>query len=340
MKRFALGVALAIVCACGPLLGLDDYEKADCVRNCDASVTPEVVRTDANDTGNDARDASDEFTATADGGPGPTWGNWPMPHAGDSGAPNPISYTVASGVIKDNVTNLEWQESAGPAADTRDKAAAYCQALALGPASAHKWRLPSRIELVSLLDATGKVDPRFVPGTGSEPHWSSSVRFKSGSVQVEGWSVNLEDGRVLLTGGSRVRCVRGAVRTINPYRFFAPTDAIIIDDRTRLKWERRPPFKTGTLAEAQQRCALLTVDSESGWRLPTTKELLTLVDENGHKEFDGTAFEDRHIFQNAFGPTPEGGFRVQGGLCVDFKDGQTVGCPAAVGLYSRCVKVL
>ena len=77
---------------------------------------------------------------------------WPMPHGPESGFPNPMSYSVADGVVSDEVTRLKW-EQASPLADfTWEDAARHCDALELGGFS--DWRLPSTIELLSLIDFT------------------------------------------------------------------------------------------------------------------------------------------------------------------------------------------
>jgi hypothetical protein len=124
-----------------------------------------------------------------------SWADWPMPNGPAdvvAGAPNPDSYTDnRDGTVTDNVTGLMWQQTVPsihdfpfgcPWAD----AVAYCQTLTL--ASYSDWRLPSRIELVSLVDeerydarTIGRlsIDPTYFPNTpGTHYFWSSSPRKK------------------------------------------------------------------------------------------------------------------------------------------------------------------
>jgi hypothetical protein len=75
--------------------------------------------------------------------------NDPVDVAG--GAPNPESYTDnGDGTVTDNVTGLMWQQAFPETPSTRAGAIASCPTLTLGGHS--DWRLPSVIELVSLLD--------------------------------------------------------------------------------------------------------------------------------------------------------------------------------------------
>ncbi|WP_437593371.1 DUF1566 domain-containing protein [Sorangium sp. So ce1000] len=70
------------------------------------------------------------------------WACWPMPNPAGSGLPNPASYTdVGGGVVRDNVTCLEWQETPPSEAYTWEQAISYCDELTLGGFS--DWRLPT-----------------------------------------------------------------------------------------------------------------------------------------------------------------------------------------------------
>jgi hypothetical protein len=84
----------------------------------------------------------------------PNWAEWPMPNGpGDvaAGAPNPESYTDnGDQTVTDNVTGLMWQQAIAPGTYSNVAALAYCPTVTLG---GHRdWRLPSIIELVSLVD--------------------------------------------------------------------------------------------------------------------------------------------------------------------------------------------
>ncbi len=90
----------------------------------------------------------------------PTWAEWTMPNSqGDvaAGAPNPEAYTddYLDGAVIDKVTGLMWQKALQTG--TWAQAIAFCPTLTLG--GYHDWRLPSRIELVSLIDPAPNPNP-------------------------------------------------------------------------------------------------------------------------------------------------------------------------------------
>jgi hypothetical protein len=74
------------------------------------------------------------------------------------------------------------------------------------------------------------------------------------------------------------------------------TDDTVLDVKTQLRWQRTfsgdvtwdPNAGAGS---AQAYCAALTVGTyTTGWRLPTIKELLTIVDPRSHPAFDTKVF--------------------------------------------------
>ncbi len=74
-----------------------------------------------------------------------------MPNSPDSGLPNEAAFdTSIPGVVRDLVTQLVWQQLAPDEFFGREEAAAYCQALQL--AGYRDWRLPSIIELMSIVE--------------------------------------------------------------------------------------------------------------------------------------------------------------------------------------------
>jgi hypothetical protein len=86
------------------------------------------------------------------------------------------------------------------------------------------------------------------------------------------------------------------------YEVFDANDRVIRDLFTDLVWERpsAPYPSKKTFAEASTYCATASM------RLPSLKELLTLVDEDPHDEYDLEKKQNvsRYIDQRAFGKTP------------------------------------
>jgi hypothetical protein len=168
-------------------------------------------------SGNDAsttRDAStsrDAGTSEAGAESPYAWANWPMPNPVATALPNQQGYaTLAAGRVADKVTHLEWQQFSDDQLRTWSDAVGYCTGLMLG---GDGWRLPSRIELLSLVDFTAAspaIDVQTFSATPAEAYWSSSPFIGARS---SAWGVNFgfRDGIVFtdnMTQPHHVRCVR------------------------------------------------------------------------------------------------------------------------------------
>jgi hypothetical protein len=127
-----------------------------------------------------------------------------------AGAPNLESYTNnGDGTVTDNVTALVWQQTA-PSSTYTQAAAQYCAALAL--AGYTDWRLPSFVELVSLLDlgtSSPSINTTYFPGTPSTFFWSSTPYA---GTPGNYWDVHFDGGYTFgdvgSSGGFYARCVR------------------------------------------------------------------------------------------------------------------------------------
>ncbi|HVV16459.1 MAG TPA: DUF1566 domain-containing protein [Polyangia bacterium] len=79
--------------------------------------------------------------------------------------------------------------------------------------------------------------------------------------------------------------------TASPTRYTYPATGTVFDTKTKLTWQQTAPTTTYVWAAAPAVCAGLNL-AGTGWRLPTAKELLTLVDESRSTPplIDPTAF--------------------------------------------------
>jgi hypothetical protein len=124
------------------------------------------------------------------------------------------------------------------------------------------------------------------------------------------------------------------------YDPFNPQKQDIEDHYARLDWQRIIASQTADHGSAIQAC------NSVGQRLPTYRELLTLVDENPHDEWDpeAGATSPRYIDPNAFPATPAGPFwsmspGVQKNMVkvVDFETGESADFDINGSAWVRCV---
>jgi Protein of unknown function (DUF1566) len=184
-------------------------------------------------------------------------------------------------------------------------AVASCTTLMLGGHC--DWRLPSLIELVSILDYSiaspgPTIDRTAFPATPAAVFWSSTP---SGGVSTLTWVAYFDSGFTtgdFPTNANHARCVRSAGAT-TPAGRYTTGGGTVFDTETKLTWQQTAPTTAYTWSEAKTYCASAAVSSAlggSGWRLPTIKELLTIVDYS----LGSAPFVD----PNAFPAAPARGF--------------------------------
>jgi RNA polymerase sigma factor (sigma-70 family) len=222
------------------------------------------------------------------------WADWPMPNPSGTGLPNPSSYTdLGNGTVRDNVTCLIWQRTPAPSTYTFTQAEAYCSALTLAGGG---WHLPTRIELTSIVDTSRSgpaIDTTAFPGTPAQYFWTSSP-WAVTKTPLRSWIINfyesLASNAAFQTGTYQVRCVQSASGTEMPdYRI---TDGQVTDPATGLTWQQASSSTTMTATQATAYCAGLDLGGYA-WRLPSVKELATLVDEDRvSPAIDVSAFPD------------------------------------------------
>ncbi|MEP6655544.1 MAG: DUF1566 domain-containing protein [Myxococcales bacterium] len=228
------------------------------------------------------------------------WATWPMPNS-TAGLPNPQSFDVSDDVAADRVTGLMWQRKLVDNPKSFPDAGQACENLTL--AGYGDWRLPSRIELVSILNLARvqpAVDPNVFPETPSDWFWTSS--HAAGDPQAA-WYVYFYFGYPNTDLGSNPfswRCVRTALPHRVPSPRYDLQQDTVRDVATGLVWQRSVPDGLFTFDGAGTYCAQVRLGNLTGWRLPSMTELLTLVDE--------TAPTPPAIDTNAFPETPTEGF--------------------------------
>lgn len=236
-------------------------------------------------------------------------------HVPDTGDPaeescNPHSYTdLGNGIVRDNVTGLEWMKATAPGHYDWLQALEYVDELNDTETFGYTdWRLPTIEELSSLVDAgrySLAIDPVF-DDTVAAYYWSSTT---TASNTDGAWGVYFGPGYVgygLKRGLSYVRAVRGG--SYGPFGDYVEnSDGTITDNSTGLMWQRCTSGQdwdeendtcTGSAATMHWFAASEYVDNLNNsiylgyadWRLPTKNELQTLVDYSTYNP--ATAFLD------------------------------------------------
>jgi len=104
-----------------------------------------------------------------------------------------------------------------------------------------------------------------------------------------------------LTGVGLLASVARADAPGDQYGLFSGNSVTIYDTYTRLTWQRDTQLQTMTFDEAAAHCASLSLGSlPSGWRVPSYKELLTIVDEAPHVDYLDWPYVPKAIDRNAF----------------------------------------
>ncbi|MBX3185351.1 MAG: DUF1566 domain-containing protein [Polyangiaceae bacterium] len=265
---------------------------------------------------------------------------WPIP-----GTPRyPFDYTVdaSAKTVLDNVTGLLWQQE--PASDTHtlDGARGHCEGLTWG--GRDDWRLPTRMELMSLVNQARPeptLDSVAFPGTPGEEFWAGPRR------DTDGWTVNFRQGNVrsrVATGEYRVRCVAepAAQPPIPPSgNYFEVTGNTAIDSATSLEWQRATAPNTLSRAAGMSYCDDLDLDGKDDWRLPTVAELGNLIPGRklGAPLIDVTTFpaSGNGSYWSATGVYGDTGRAWEVSFSAGVIQGRPIGSTA---LFIRCVRDL
>ncbi len=218
----------------------------------------------------------------------------------------PRYYDNKDGTVSDLVTNLMWQKAHNSKRLGFYEAKKACETLQLG--GFDDWRLPSIKELFSLADFRGTISKRYYIDTSyfelkeasddvlegdrfASVHqkemmgqtWSSTIYQGNhyGRNQEAAFFFNFFDGHIKnspTTGHFTLfyRCVRGSLWGEN--KFVDNQNGTVTDQASKLTWQQKDDGRTRDWKSALQYCQDLKLGGSENWRLPSVKELQSIVD--------------------------------------------------------------
>ena len=194
-------------------------------------------------------------------------------------------YFIHSQTLRDLVTGLEWQRNGDGLEYSWTEARDYCGDLTLN--QLYDWRLPTIRELIGIADYS-----RISPALSVQAFPNNNLYYWSSSYNnFEYNSFNLPERiRVLRTALgttelraeedlSYVRCVRGGYS--NGSTYIDNGDGTVLDLSFGLMWEQATFQESNTfsnLADATNYCQQLDLAGFENWRMPTVKEMISLLE--------------------------------------------------------------
>ncbi len=191
------------------------------------------------------------------------------------------AYEVSGMEVHDTITNLTWFRKPG-SPDSHETAVDHCDVL---PGD---YRLPTRIELISLLDfranSSVHIDRTAFPDVEATPYWTSSQYQPNGQNY---WTVSfcpmcMSEYSVIseyLGNPAGILCVKSASEPYHsgPFMMGGKEKAFLVDIRTGLMWITKPIRKQMDWIGALEACKEAPDGAYGDFRMPNAKELATIV---------------------------------------------------------------
>ena len=168
------------------------------------------------------------------------------------------------------------------------------------------WRMPTAKELATIADSSGfnpSINTVYFPNTVASYYWSSTP-LADGTNYA--WNVYFYGGYVDFndkTNYGYVRAVRSGQSRSLDNLVINGDGTVVTDTNTGLMWQQATAPGTYTWQQALAYCDNLTLAGHSDWRLPTWKELQSIVDYSVYNPSIGAAFFTNTVVPNYWSST-------------------------------------
>lgn len=260
---------------------------------------------------------------------------------------NPLNYTDnGNGTMTDHNTGLMWQQGDGGEM-AWSNAVTYCENLPL--AGHNDWRLPTAYELFSIAHLNRRnppLDALFNSPNTADYWWSADERAGSSN---HAWSLNKGGGigpkpksETVSAGGTQDYQVRAVRSTATPFgpRLVNNGDGTVTDSTTGLMWQAGEGG-TNSWESAIAYAEGLSLAGHDDWRLPSIKELFSIVDiTRSSPAIDTALFPGVSAVQgeNLYWSSTVNFNRPDEPWYVDFRFGLTSFHGRATPTHVRCVR--
>jgi hypothetical protein len=183
------------------------------------------------------------------------------------------------------------------------------------------WRMPTRKEMHTIMDYSSYQNPPINITFFPDADWASRWWTSDSSGAEIAWFVRVvgKDEQFSKSGYYYVRAVRG-VQSLN--QFINNGDGTVTDTFTGLMWQQDSAPGTYNWRQALSYCEDLNLADHSDWRLPTIKELDSIVNLSRNPSIDITFFPDLNWPYRYWSSTTDARWSG-GGWMVDFDAGFT-----------------
>ncbi len=269
---------------------------------------------------------------------------------------NLMSFTDnGNDTVTDNNTGLIWQKrdyngyyanwykaSGTYDATYNSSSQNICGNLVLGGQS--DWRLPSKLELMSLVNYGVpnyglKINTTYFPNAEPWDYWTATTFAGNPD---EAWSVSFNNGGIDVSNKSEknfIRCVRGTQLDFG--NFTDNNNGTVTDNGNGLMWQQGEPDGM-TWDQALTYCEGLSLGGRSDWRLPNFKELESITnDYSVYPAINTTYFPNVHgdvAILSIYWSSTTYFLTTDSAYVVDFYDGGFYGGGKWGNPYVRCVR--